>query len=75
MHALCDNRPRPRRGMFDSKSVQKISFTFADAPADGDELANYALRTKALFSSVLRSPVSEWYQNNIRNTTIWENVR
>ena len=38
------------------------------------ELAKYTFRKKALFSSLLRGPAVEWYDNNITNTTICENV-
>ena len=54
---------------------RKINFAPGDTPGDAGELANYTLRKKALFSSVLRGPVAEWYENNITNATTWENVR
>ena len=38
-------------------------------------MANYTLKKKALFSSLLRGPAAEWYENNIANATTWENVR
>ena len=54
---------------------QKINFALGDAPADAGELVNYTFRKKALFSSLLRGPVSEWYESNITNASTWENVR
>ena len=54
---------------------RKINFAPGDAPGDAGELANYTFRKKALFSSILRGPAAEWYENNITNSTTWENVR
>ena len=54
---------------------RKVNFAFGDAPGDAGELANYTFRKKALFSSLLRGPAAEWYENNITNATTWENVR
>ena len=54
---------------------RKINFALGGAPGDAGELANYTFRKKALFSSVLRGPTAEWYENNITNATVWENVR
>ena len=46
---------------------QKINFALGDAPGDAGELANYTFRKKALFSSLLRGPAAEWYENKITN--------
>ena len=54
---------------------RKINLAFADAPLDAFELANYTVRKKALFYSLLRVPAAEWYGNNITNATTWENVQ
>ena len=54
---------------------RKINFALGDVPADDDELANYAFRKKAPFSSLLRGPAAELYENNNNNATTWENVR
>ena len=54
---------------------RKINFALGDAPGDAGELANYTFRKKALFSSLLRGPAAEWYENNITNATTWKNVR
>ena len=54
---------------------RKINFAPGDAPGDVGELANYTVRKKALFSSLLRGPTAEWYKNNITNAATWENVR
>ena len=54
---------------------RKINFALGDAPGDAGQLANYTFRKKALFSSLLRGPVAEWYENNITNATTWEIVR
>ena len=51
------------------------SVALGDAPGDAGELANYTFRKNALFSSLLRGPAAEWYENNITNATSWENVR
>ena len=53
---------------------RKINFALGDAPADAGELANYTFRKKTLFSSLLRGPAAEWYENKITNATTWENV-
>ena len=54
---------------------RKINFALGDAPADAGELANYTFLKKALFSSSLRGPAAERYENNITKATTWENVR
>ena len=54
---------------------RKINFDLGHAPGDAGELANYTFRKKALFSSLLRGPAAEWYENNVTNATTWENVR
>ena len=54
---------------------RKINFALGDAPGDAGELANYTFRKKALFSSSLRGPDAEWYENNFTNATTLENVR
>ena len=54
---------------------RKINFALRDTPGDVGELANYSFRKKALFSSLLRGPAAEWYENNITNATTWENFR
>ena len=54
---------------------RKLNFALGDAPGDTGELANYTFRKKAVFSSLLRGPAAEWYENNITNATTWENVR
>ena len=54
---------------------RKINFAPGDAPGDAGELANYTFRKKALFSSLLRGPAAEWYENNITNSTSWEKIR
>ena len=54
---------------------RKINFALGDAPGDAGKLANYTFRKKALFSSLLRGPAAEWYENSITNATTWENVR
>ena len=54
---------------------RKVNFALGDAPGDAGELANYTFRKEALFSSLLRGPAAEWYENNITNVTTWEYVR
>ena len=50
---------------------RKIIFTLADARGDAGELASCTFREKALFSSSLRGPFAEWYEN-ITNATTWK---
>ena len=50
---------------------RKINFALGDAPADLDDLISYTFRKKAVFSSLLRGPAAEWYENNIENATTW----
>ena len=54
---------------------RKINFALCDAPADPEEFANYTFRKKALFSSLLRGPAVECYENNITNATTLQIVR
>ena len=54
---------------------RKINFAFRDAPADLDDFVSYTFRKKALFSSLLRGPAAEWYENNIDNATTWADTR
>ena len=54
---------------------RKINFDLADAPTNRDALANYTLRKKALFSSLLRGPAAEWYGSTIEAATPWEDIR
>ena len=54
---------------------KKINFALGDAPADSDDLISYNFRKKALFSSILRGPAAEWYENNIENATTWADTR
>ena len=54
---------------------RKINFALGDAPADAGKLVNYTFKKKALFSSLLRGPAAEWYENNIANATTCDDVR
>ena len=54
---------------------RKINSAPVDAPGDAGELTNYTFRCKAFFSSLLRGPAAEWFENNITNATTWQNVR
>ena len=54
---------------------RKINFALGDAPADPDDLISYTFRKKALFSSLLRGPAAEWYENIIENATTWADTR
>ena len=54
---------------------KKINFALGDAPADPDELVSYTFRKNSLFSSLLRRPAAEWYENNIENATTWAETR
>ena len=54
---------------------RKINFALGDAPADPENLISYTFRKKALFSSLLRGPAAEWYENNIENATTRADTR
>ena len=54
---------------------RKINFALGDAPADPDDLVSFTFRKKAFFSSLLRGPAAEWYENNIENATTWAATR
>ena len=54
---------------------RKINFALGDAPADPDDLVSYTFRKKALFSSLLRGPAAERYENIIENATTWVDTR
>ena len=54
---------------------RKFNFAVGDVSGDAGKLASYTFRKKALFSSLLRRPAAEWYENNITNATAWEKVR
>ena len=47
----------------------KINFALGDAPADPDDLVSYTFRKIELFSSPLRGPAAEWYENDTENAT------
>ena len=53
----------------------KINFALRHAPGDAGELANNTFKKKALFPFLLRGLAIESYENNITNTTTWENVK
>ena len=38
-------------------------------------MVSYTFRKKALFSSLLRGPAAEWYENNIEKATTWADTR
>ena len=52
-----------------------INFALGDAPGDAADLTSCTFRKKALFSTLLRGPAAEWYENNITKATTLENVR
>ena len=54
---------------------RKINFALGDAPADPDDLVSYTFCKKAIFSSLLRRPSAEWYENNMENATTWAATR
>ena len=60
---------------FDQFIERKINFALGDAPADPDDSIIYTFCKKALFSSLLRGPAAEWYENNIENATTWAATR
>ena len=72
---FCGTDPDQHAESFIQLFVQKINFALGDALGDAGKLANYTFRKKALFSSLLRGPAAEWYENNITNATTWENIR
>ena len=72
---LCGTDPDQDAESFIQLIERRINFALGNAPADADELVNYTFRKKALSSSLLRGPAAEWYESNITNATIWENVR
>ena len=53
---------------------RKVNFVLGDAPGEQDESANQTFRKKAFFSSLLRRPAAEWFENNISRATPWEIV-
>ena len=54
---------------------RRINFALGDAPADLDDLVSYTFRNKALFSSLLRGPAADWYENDIENANTWAATR
>ena len=60
---------------FVQRIERKINFALGDAPVDPDDLVSCTFRKKALFSSLLRGPAAEWYENNIQNATTWAATR
>ena len=54
---------------------RKINFALGDAPVDLDDLVSYTFRKEALFSSLLRGPAAQWYENIIENATTWAATR
>ena len=53
----------------------KINFSLGSRPTDAAERAQYLLRKKALFSSLLRGPAAEWYADSINDATTWHQIR
>ena len=54
----------------------KINFALGTEPeAAADEPVIYLFRKKALFSSLLRGPVAEWYGCTISDAMTWNDVR
>ena len=72
---LSSTDPNQDAESFIQLTERKINFAPGDAPGVAGELANYTFRKKALFSSLLRRPAAEWYENNITNATTRENAR
>ena len=57
------------------QSIERyIKLALGDPPGDADKLANYTFRKKALFSSLIRGPAAEWYENIITNAASWGKV-
>ena len=53
---------------------RKINFAFGDAPENAEQLADYNLRKNALYSSSLRGPAAEWYENNVEAAFPWDDI-
>ena len=54
----------------------KINFALGTEPdAAADENVIYLFRKKALFSSLLRGPVAEWYGSTNTDAMTWNDVR
>ena len=54
----------------------KINFALGTEPDEAEaEHAIYLFRKKALFSSLLRGPVSEWYGSTIQDAMTWNEFR
>ena len=72
---LSGTDPQPDSESLVQLAERKNNFALGDAPADTDELVNYTFRNKALFSTLLRGPAAEWYENTIENATTWTVTR
>ena len=66
--------PEQDAELFKQLIERKTNFALGDALANPDALANYTFRKKALFSSLLRGPAAEWYENNVEAATPWNDI-
>ena len=53
----------------------KINFSFGSKSTDAAETARYLFRKKALFSSLLRGPATDWYADSINDAATWDQIR
>ena len=56
---------------FNQLTGRKIILALGDASEDAGVLPS----ERTLFSSLLRGPAAEWFENNITDATTWDNVR
>ena len=75
VHKLSGTDPDQDVDSFIQLTERKINFAFGGAPGDAGKLTKNTFRKNALFSSLLRGPAAEWYENNITIAITWENVR
>ena len=53
----------------------KINFSLGSIPTEATERTQYLFRKKALFSSLLRGPVAEWYADSVNDAAFWDQIR
>ena len=53
----------------------KINFSLGSRPTDIAGRARYLFKKKALFSSLLRGPETEWHADSINDAATWDQIR
>ena len=75
LYKVSGTDPDQDAGSFIQLIERKTNFALGDPPANPDALANYTFRKKAIFSSLLREPATEWYDSRVEAAIPWNDIR